>query len=67
MSDDLKKRWFYSGVRPGVETSDYLDKGDVLITFQDLYFLLNCCVPSLIVVSLMDVQQSWAMFFGVPH
>jgi preprotein translocase subunit SecY len=47
-----------------VETSDYLDKVMSLITFQDLYFLLLIAVFPAIVVSLMDVQQSWAMFFG---
>jgi preprotein translocase subunit SecY len=39
MSDDLKRSRFYSGVRPGVETSDYLDKVMSLITFPGSLFL----------------------------
>jgi preprotein translocase subunit SecY len=43
MSDDFKRSGgFIPGVRPGVETSDYLDKVMSLITFQDLYFALLC-------------------------
>ena len=65
MSDDLKRSGgFIPGVRPGAETSDYLDKVMSLITFPGSLFLALIAVFPAIVVSLMDVQQSWAMFFG---
>ncbi|HQK40853.1 preprotein translocase subunit SecY [Flavobacterium alvei] len=65
MSDDLKRSGgFIPGVRPGVETSDFLDKVMSLITFPGSLFLALIAVFPAIVVSLMDVQQSWAMFFG---
>ncbi|PRZ21043.1 preprotein translocase subunit SecY [Flavobacterium granuli] len=65
MSDDLKRSGgFIPGVRPGVETSDFLDKVMSLITFPGSLFLALIAVFPAIIVSLMDVQQSWAMFFG---
>ena len=65
MSDDLKRSGgFIPGVRPGVETSDFLDKVMSLITFPGSLFLALIAVFPAIVVSIMDVQQSWAMFFG---
>jgi preprotein translocase subunit SecY len=65
MSDDLKRSGgFIPGVRPGLETSDFLDKVMSLITFPGSLFLALIAVFPAIVVSLMDVQQSWAMFFG---
>lgn len=65
MADDLKRSGgFIPGVRPGVETSDFLDKVMSLITFPGSLFLALIAVFPAIVVSLMDVQQSWAMFFG---
>ena len=65
MSDDLKRSGgFIPGIRPGVETSDYLDKVMSLITFPGSLFLALIAVFPAIIVSLMDVQQSWAMFFG---
>jgi preprotein translocase subunit SecY len=65
MSDDLKRSGgFIPGVRPGIETSDFLDKVMSLITFPGSLFLALIAVFPAIVVSLMDVQQSWAMFFG---
>ncbi|MNF39790.1 preprotein translocase subunit SecY [compost metagenome] len=65
MSDDLKRSGgFIPGVRPGVETSDFLDKVMSLITFPGSLFLALIAVFPAIVVSVMDVQQSWAMFFG---
>jgi len=65
MSDDLKRSGgFIPGIRPGVETSDYLDKVMSLITFPGSLFLALIAVFPAIVVSVMDVQQSWAMFFG---
>lgn len=65
MSDDLKRSsGFIPGVRPGVETSDFLDKIMSLITFPGSLFLALIAVFPAIIVSLMGVQQSWAMFFG---
>ena len=65
MSDDLKRSGgFIPGIRPGVETSDYLDKVMSLITFPGSLFLALIAVFPAIIVSVMDVQQSWAMFFG---
>lgn len=65
MSDDLKRSGgFIPGVRPGAETSDFLDKVMSLITFPGSLFLALIAVFPAIIVSFMDVQQSWAMFFG---
>ena len=65
MSDDLKRSGgFIPGIRPGVETSDFLDKVMSLITFPGSLFLALIAVFPAILVSFMDVQQSWAMFFG---
>jgi len=65
MADDLKRSGgFIPGVRPGAETSDFLDKVMSLITFPGSLFLALIAVFPAIVVSIMDVQQSWAMFFG---
>lgn len=64
MADDLKRSGgFIPGIRPGVETSDYLDKIMSLITFPGSLFLAFIAVFPAIIVSL-GVQQSWAMFFG---
>lgn len=65
MSDDLKRSGgFIPGVRPGVETSDYLDKIMSLITFPGSLFLALIAVFPAVVTNLLGVQQSWAMFFG---
>jgi len=65
MADDLKRSGgFIPGIRPGVETSEFLDKVMSLITFPGSLFLALIAVFPAILVSLMDVQQSWAMFFG---
>jgi len=64
MADDLKRSGgFIPGVKPGIETSDFLDKVMSLITFPGALFLALIAVFPAIVVSL-GVQQSWAMFFG---
>ncbi len=64
MADDLKRSsGFIPGVKPGVETSDFLDKIMSLITFPGSLFLALIAIFPAIVVSL-GVQQSWAMFFG---
>jgi preprotein translocase subunit SecY len=64
MADDLKRSGgFIPGIRPGAETSDYLDHIMSLITFPGSLFLALIAVFPAIIVSL-GVQQSWAMFFG---
>ena len=64
MADDLKRSGgFIPGVKPGIDTGDYLDKIMSLITFPGSLFLALIAVFPAIVVS-MDVQQSWAMFYG---
>ena len=65
MADDLKRSGgFIPGVKPGLETSEYLDRIMSLITFPGSLFLALIAVFPAIIVSLMDVQQAWAMFFG---
>ena len=64
MADDLKRSGgFIPGVKPGIDTGDYLDKIMSLITFPGSLFLALIAVFPAVVVS-MDVQQSWAMFYG---
>jgi preprotein translocase subunit SecY len=64
MADDLKRSGgFIPGVKPGIETADFLDRIMSLITFPGSLFLALIAVFPAIVVSL-DVQQSWAMFYG---
>lgn len=64
MADDLKRSGgFIPGVRPGVETGDYLDRIMSLITFPGSLFLALIAVfPA--VVSNFGVQQQWALFYG---
>ena len=64
MADDLKRSGgFIPGVKPGIDTADYLDKIMSLITFPGSLFLaLIAIFPSFVVA--LGVQQSWAMFFG---
>ncbi len=65
MADDLKRSGgFIPGVRPGIETSDFLDKVMSLITFPGSLFLALIAVFPAIVVNLMNVQPNWGMFFG---
>jgi preprotein translocase subunit SecY len=65
MADDLKRSGgFIPGIRPGVETSDFLDHIMSLITFPGSLFLALIAVFPAIVVSLLNVQQSWALFYG---
>lgn len=65
MADDLKRSGgFIPGIRPGVETGDYLDKIMSLITFPGSLFLALIAVFPAIAVSLLGVQQGWAMFYG---
>ena len=65
MADDLKRSGgFIPGIKPGMETSEYLDKIMSLITFPGSLFLVLIAVFPAIVVNLLGVQQAWAMFFG---
>ncbi|RYJ45551.1 preprotein translocase subunit SecY [Flavobacterium beibuense] len=65
MADDLKRSGgFIPGVRPGVETGDYLDKIMSLITFPGSLFLAIIAVFPAVVVSIMNVQSQWALFYG---
>ncbi|MBC7525663.1 MAG: preprotein translocase subunit SecY [Flavobacterium sp.] len=64
MADDLKRSGgFIPGVKPGIETGDYLDKIMSLVTFPGAFFLAIIAIFPAIVHNL-GVQQSWAMFYG---
>ena len=64
MADDLKRSGgFIPGVKPGLETADFLDRIMSLITFPGSLFLALIAVFPAIVVG-FGVQQSWAMFYG---
>jgi preprotein translocase subunit SecY len=65
MSDDLKRSGgFIPGVKPGSDTADYLDRIMSLVTFPGSLYLALIAVFPAIVVSLLGVQQGWAMFYG---
>lgn len=65
MADDLKRSGgFIPGIRPGKETSDYLDKIMSLITFPGSVFLALIAVLPAIVVKIVGIQQGWALFYG---
>ncbi|AJA67773.1 preprotein translocase subunit SecY [Myroides odoratimimus] len=65
MADDLKRSGgFIPGVKPGSETGDFLDRIMSLITFPGSLYLALIAVFPAIVVSLLGVQQGWAMFYG---
>lgn len=65
MAEDLKRSGgFIPGIKPGTETADYLDRIMSLITFPGSLALVVIAVLPAIVVSLMDLQQGWAMFYG---
>ena len=65
MSDDLKRSGgFVPGIRPGNETSEYLDKVMSHITFPGSLFLAGIAVFPAIVVKLIGIQQGWALFYG---
>ena len=65
MSDDLKRSGgFVPGVRPGNETSDFLDTVMSHITFPGSLFLAALAVFPAIVVKLIGMQQGWALFYG---
>jgi preprotein translocase subunit SecY len=64
MADDLKRNGgFIPGIRPGTETSEYLDRIMSQITLPGSLFLAAVAIfPA--VISLMGVTQSWALFYG---
>jgi len=65
MADDLKRSGgFIPGIRPGTETSEYLDKIMSQITLPGSVFLALIAVFPAFIVKLMDVQAGWALFFG---
>lgn len=65
MSDDLKRSGgFVPGIRPGNETSDYLDTVMSHITFPGSLFLAGVAVFPAVVVKLIGIQQGWALFYG---
>jgi len=65
MADDLKRSGgFIPGIRPGTETSEYLDKIMSQITLPGSIFLALIAVFPAIIVKLMNVQTGWALFFG---
>ena len=65
MADDLKRSGgFIPGIRPGTETSEYLDKIMSQITLPGSIFLALIAVFPAIIVKIMGVQGGWALFFG---
>jgi len=65
MADDLKRNGgFIPGIRPGTETSEYLDRIMSQITLPGSIFLALIAVFPAVIVKLMDVQSGWALFFG---
>lgn len=65
MADDLKRSGgFIPGIRPGTETSEFLDKIMSQITLPGSIFLALIAVFPAFIVKLMNVQQGWALFFG---
>jgi len=65
MSDDLKRSGgFVPGIRPGKETSDFLDTVMSHITFPGSLYLAAIAVFPAVVVKLMGMQQGWALFYG---
>ncbi len=65
MADDLKRSGgFIPGIRPGKETSEYLDKIMSQITFPGSLFLALVAIMPAFVVNIVGIQQSWALFYG---
>ena len=64
-ADNLRKYGgFIPGIRPGSETSEYLDKIMSYITLPGSVFLALIAVFPAFIVKLMNVQAGWALFFG---
>ena len=65
MSDDLKRSGgFVPGIRPGSETSEFLDSVMSHITFPGSLYLAAIAVFPAVVVKLIGMQQGWALFYG---
>lgn len=65
MADDLKRSGgFIPGIRPGKDTGDFLDKIMSLITLPGSIFLALLAILPAVVVSLLNVQAGWALFYG---
>ena len=65
MSDDLKRSGgFVPGIRPGNETSEFLDTVMSQITFPGSLYLAAIAVFPAVVVKLIGMQQGWALFYG---
>ena len=65
MSDDLKRSGgFVPGIRPGNDTSEFLDTVMSHITFPGSLFLAGVAVFPAVVVKLFGMQQGWALFYG---
>tara|TARA_B110000908_G_C10238283_1_gene444644 strand:- start:181 stop:1530 length:1350 start_codon:yes stop_codon:yes gene_type:complete len=65
MSDDLKRTGgFVPGIRPGNDTSEFLDTVMSHITFPGSLFLAAVAVFPAVVVKLFGMQQGWALFYG---
>ena len=65
IAEDMKRNGgFVPGVKPGVETGDYLDKIMSLITFPGSLFLALVAVFPAVAVSLLGVQGAWGYFYG---
>ncbi len=65
MADDLKRSGgFIPGIRPGSETSEYLDKIMSQITLPGSVFLAMIAVFPAVIFHIMNIQQGWALFFG---
>ena len=65
MSDDLKRSGgFVPGIRPGNETSEFLDTVMSHITFPGSLYLSAIAVFPAVVVKLIGMQQGWALFYG---
>jgi preprotein translocase subunit SecY len=65
VADNLKKQGgFVPGIRPGNETSEFLDTVMSHITFPGSLYLAAVAVFPAIVVKLIGMQQGWALFYG---
>ena len=65
MAYDLKRSGgFIPGIKPGIETGDYLDKIMSLITFPGSLFLALIAVFPAVAVSVLGVQGAWGYFYG---
>ena len=65
IADDLKRSGgFIPGIRPGTDTSNLLDTIMSNITLPGSIFLALISVFPAVVVTYMDVQPGWALFFG---